>query len=169
MNAIFRFPLAPRRTNQLSDLGYPEQLLLRSIRLWIFGYRLNNSSEDRLAKAFECAGIKHGRQRFEEFMVAMTAGASRSLGIHCACHDGISDDEHQLLDILRLSQPGFGTGQCRFFLEDLLTGAGLPIAAVKAQALAFAFTDEGYKLVGARADTGSHAAHWTPTRKESGH
>jgi len=135
----------------------------------VFGYRLNNSPEDRLAKAFETVGIKHGRQRFEEFMVAMTAGASRSLGIHCVCHDGIGDDEYQLLDILRLSQPGFGTGQCCFLLEDLLIVAGLPIAAVKAQALAFAFTDEGYKLVGRRADTGSHATHWTSTRKETAH
>ena len=169
MNAMFRFPSTPQRALQLSDLGYPEQLLLRSIRLWVLGYRLNNSPEDRLAKAFEAAGLKHGRQKFEEFMVAVTAGASRSLGIHCACHDGIGDDEHQLLDILRLSQPDFGTGQCRFLLEDLLTVAALPIAAVKAQALAFAFTDEGYKLGGRRAATDSSFLGSRPASSKAPH
>ncbi len=150
MNAMFRLVATTQKARYPKDLGYPEQLLLRSIRLWVVGYRLENSPEDRLAKAFEAAGIELGRQRFEEFMVAITAGAARSLGIHCACHEEIGEDEYQLLDILRLSQPDFGAGQCRFLLEDLLTVAALPIAAVKAQALALAFNDAGYTLLGLR-------------------
>ncbi len=153
MNAMFRFVSTAPRARCPKDIGYPEQLLLRSIRLWVIGYRLNKSSDDRLAKAFETASIHLGRQRFEEFMVAVTAGAARSLGIHCVCHEGIGEDEYQLLDILRLSQRDFGAGQCRFLLEDLLTVAALPIAAVKAQALAIAFNEAGYKLLGLRAQT----------------
>lgn len=169
MNAMFRLNTPPRRADQLGELGYPEQLLLRSIRLWVIGYRLDSAPEDRLAKAFELARIKHGRQRFEEFMVAMIAGASRSLGIHCACHEGISEDEHQLLDILRLSQPDFGAGQCRFLLEDLLTVSALPIAAAKAQALAVAFNTQGYKLVGRRVEEPSYVSGQTSRHRKSAH
>ena len=150
MNAMFFPHTVLPRARRFSDLGYPEQLLLKSARLWVIGYRLNNSQDDRLAKAFEIAGIEHGRQKFEEFMVAMTAGASRTLGIHCPCHEGIGEDEHQLLDILRLSQPARGASQSRFLLEDLLTVAALPIAAAKSQALAIAFHDAGYQLTGRR-------------------
>jgi len=151
MNAIFRRFSAPIRATSVKDLGYPEQLLLRCIRLWVIGYRLNNSPDDRLAKAFDVAEIPLGRQKFEEFMIAITAGAARSLGIHTLCYDGIGDDEHQLLDILRLSQKNFGAGQCRFLLEDLLTVSALPIAAAKAQALALAFNDVGHALYGLNA------------------
>ncbi len=169
MNAVFSHSAALRRARRVSDLGYPEQLLLRAIRLWVVGYRLNNSAEDQLAKAFDVTGIEQGRQKFEEFMVAITAGASRTLGIHCVCHERIGEDEHQVLDILRFSQPASGAGECRFLLEDLLTVAALPIAAAKSQALAVAFNDAGYRLTGRRIRGVVYSSSRLPNSEEIAH
>lgn len=72
-------------------------------------------------------------------MVALTAGAARGIGLHCVFRAEITEDEHVLLDILRLSQRQCVAGQAAILLEDLLTARALPIAAVKAQALATAF------------------------------
>ncbi|MEQ9448482.1 MAG: hypothetical protein RLN70_06165, partial [Rhodospirillaceae bacterium] len=84
MNAMFRS--RPRLSRRVDHMLYPEQLLLKAIRLWVIGYRLNAAPEDRIALAFETAGIEDGRQAFEEFMIAVTAGAARSLCVHCVCH-----------------------------------------------------------------------------------
>ena len=72
-------------------------------------------------------------------MVALTAGAARAIGLQCVCRKDLSEDEHLLLDVLRLSQRHVAAGQATFLLEDILTQTALPIAAVKAQALAEAF------------------------------
>jgi hypothetical protein len=127
------------RPSQFNDLGFAERLALWSMRMWGAGYRLGNSPDDVLAQSFEKAGIGHGRQCLEEFMVALIAGASRSIGLQCVCRKDIGEDEQLLLDILRLSQPFNTAGQASFLLEDLLNRNALQIAAVKAQALARAF------------------------------
>ena len=79
-------------------------------------------------------------------MVALTAGAARGIGLQCVCRKDIGDDEGLLLDILRLSQRDFATGQAAFLLEEMLTRTALPIAAVKAQALAEAFNDANLRF-----------------------
>jgi hypothetical protein len=136
MNASFS---APRPSRLLNDLVFAERLVLWAMRMWGAGYRLGHSPDDVLAQSFEKAGMAQGRQCLEEFMVALTAGAARSIGLQCVCRKDVSDDERLLLDALRLSQPHFATGQASFLLEDIVTDMALPIAATKTQALAAAF------------------------------
>jgi len=143
MNAISHNSPARTPARQTTDLSFAEQLMLWAMRLWVVGYRLNNSPDDQLAKALRNVGIGEGRQRLEEFMVAITAGAARGIGVCCVCQKEIGEDEHLLLDVLRLSQPQFARAHGAFLLEDVLTARALPIAAVKAQALAAAFNAAG--------------------------
>lgn len=138
MNATFRVAPGPQRPRLLGDLAFAEQLVLWAMRMWGGGYRLGHAPDDVLAASFTKAGIGHGRQCLEEFMVALTAGAARTIGLQCVCRKEVSEDEHLLLDVLRLSQLHIAA-QATFLLEDMLTPTALPIAAVKAQALAMAF------------------------------
>jgi hypothetical protein len=139
MNASFATVPSFRSPKLLAELGFAEQLVLWAMRMWGAGYRLGHSPDDVLAQAFEKIGLTNGRQCLEEFMVVLTAGAARGIGLQCVCRKEIGEDEALLLDILRLSQRDFATGQAAFLLEDMLTRTALPIAAVKAQALAAAF------------------------------
>lgn len=139
MNMSFAVRPLQVRPSLFHDLPFPERLALWAMRMWGAGYRLGHSPDDVLAQSFERAGMTHGRQCLEEFMVALIAGAARNVGLQCVCRKDIGEDEQLLLDILRLSQPSNTGGQATFLLEDVVTRTALPIAAVKAQALAEAF------------------------------
>jgi len=147
MNAYFAINRKAFPPRTLDDLAFSERLVLWAIRLWTAGYRLGNSPDDELAKVFEKCGIQHARQGLEEFMIAVTAGAARKIGVPCVCRHDIGEDELLLLHILRMSQPQCTSGQVTFLLEDLLTPTAISIAAVKAQALASAFHKAGFGFV----------------------
>jgi hypothetical protein len=160
MNASFAPAPSLRSPKLLAELGFAEQLVLWAMRMWGAGYRLGHSPDDVLAQAFEKIGLTNGRQCLEEFMVALTAGAARGIGLQCVCRKEIGEDEALLLDILR--QRDFATGQAAFLLEDMLTRTALPIAAVKAQALAAAFNAANLRFprrLPDAASTGLSVAH----------
>lgn len=165
MNVSFTVRPPQLRPGCFNDLAFPERLALWAMRMWGAGYRLGHSPDDVLAQSFEKAGMGHGRQCLEEFMVALIAGAGRTIGLQCVCRKEIGEDEQLLLDILRLSQPSNAVGQATFLLEDMVTHTALPIAAVKAQALAGAFNRADMRFPPRGAET--YAAASQPARQHT--
>ncbi|MFC4270869.1 hypothetical protein GQF03_03980 [Sneathiella chungangensis] len=94
--------------NKLSDLSFPEQLTLWSLRFWSDGFRQNYSPYETLREAYARANCPAGLLALDNFLSLVVAGHSRVVDFRCPCCGGISEDEWRLLQSLALVQSGGG-------------------------------------------------------------
>jgi hypothetical protein len=97
----------PERIPQnLTDLSYPEQLTLWSIRYWSDAFRQKYSPYESLRQAYRLAKCPGGLLSLDSFMSLIIAGHSRPVDVRCPCCGGISMDEWRVLQSLALIQSG---------------------------------------------------------------
>ncbi|MDF2368209.1 hypothetical protein [Sneathiella sp.] len=92
--------------DSLSDLKYPEQLTLWSVRYWSDGLRQSFSPYTTLQEAYWRAKCPRVLISLDSFLSIMVAGYSRPVDIRCLCCSGISKDEWRILQSLVAAQLG---------------------------------------------------------------
>ena len=87
------------------ELPMLERAMLWAIRAWALGHDDPDRADAagrRLAGLFGSLRAPAGLAALDSLMRALCHGALRTLDINCVCHDGVSADEHLLLDVLAL-------------------------------------------------------------------
>ena len=92
--------------DSLTDLKYPEQLTLWSVRYWSDGLRQNFSPYSTLQEAYWRAKCPRVLISLDSFLSLMIAGYSRPVDVRCLCCSGISPDEWRILQSLVAAQSG---------------------------------------------------------------
>lgn len=114
----------------LTDLSFPEQLTLWSIRYWADACRNDHSPYVILQDAYKLAKCPDSLMALDSFMTMLISGNSRPVDIRCLCCGGISVDEWRILQSLALSQQGEKHMVPRLlshFLEPSATRLALPL------------------------------------------
>jgi hypothetical protein len=124
--------------DSLTDLTFPEQLTLWSVRYWSDGLRQSFSPYTTLQEAYGRAKCPSALISMDSFLSLMVAGYSRPVDIRCLCCGGISLDEWRILQALVAAQAGETreiAPLVSHFLEPATTRIATPIILEWAQGL----------------------------------
>lgn len=91
------------------ELPFGEQLMLWAMRLWMRGLRDGMPDQTILRTGFKLAGAPDVHAALDGLMTVLTTAATDTIDIRCPHCPDISDDEHQLMDVIAgLQSPGRG-------------------------------------------------------------
>ncbi len=85
-------------------LGFPEQFVLWTMRIWVLGLHQERSVVPVIDQAFSALRTDNGGRLVERMMVALAEGARRTIDIRPPCYPTLSADEQRLLDLVRYLQ-----------------------------------------------------------------
>jgi len=149
----------------LTDLCFPEQLTLWSIRYWADACRKDHSPYGVLKDAYKLASCSDSLLSLDSFMTLLISGNSRSVDIRCLCCGGISLDEWRILQSLALVQQGDKRVIARLishFLEPSTTRMALPLIHEWAFNLR-----AGNHIIPIRSNALTAGQHYHPSSQES--
>jgi hypothetical protein len=127
------------------SLPIEQGVLLWCTRVWVMEGHRPIGAALRIAAVLERVGAPDAGQPFEDFMIALQNGATRTIAIECVCQAGISLDEQDLLEILGLAQESRAF-EALLLLRGLAHGAGANEALRHATAVGAALARVGWFL-----------------------
>jgi len=88
------------------DLPFAEQLTLWGCRIWVRGYELQTSIDERLFDAFAKVRTPQAAGLLDKIMRTIVIGHTRVVEINCPSYRLVGDDERVLLDVIARYQAG---------------------------------------------------------------
>lgn len=146
MGMVFPLPLSPAAYPEATAfLEPPEQLVVRSLRLWVADRRWGADPWPALAELFDPAGVVDAGWSVDAWLSIAARTALRPIGIGCLRCQRLSADEAWCLYAAAAAQRG-ATETTEAALRVLLSGPGAAFAVGPVAGLAELFATAGLPL-----------------------